>query len=197
MKNMNKIDYLILVDKFNPLPDDYTKQILFEEVSGKLFEREAAEHLKKLLGSARNDEVYLKIISGYRTAEYQQMLWENEIRMLMAQGLDYEQAKKETAKTLAPPGGSEHFTGLAVDFGYGDDDDVSYEFDKTAGSKWLLKNAFKFGFILRYPRMKEHLTGISYEPWHYRYVGEKYAGLITDSGICLEEFLHYYSGFFA
>ena len=187
------MDYLILVDKFNPVPKDFTKNIEFSEVGGQLFEKQTADQLRLLMESAENDGIPLQVISGYRTEEYQQMLWERSVSSLMWSGNSYEKAVEETAKTLALPNSSEHNTGLAADFGCEGDDDVKDDFFRTGQSKWLCKNAARYGFILRYPRLKEHITGISYEPWHYRYVGTETAEIISKSGICLEEFLHFYS----
>ncbi|MGN0595540.1 MAG: M15 family metallopeptidase [Hominimerdicola sp.] len=187
------MDYLILVDRFNPLPNGFENNIQFTEIGGKLFEKQAGERLAILMKDAENDGLPLSIISGYRCEEYQQMLWERSISTLMWSGLSFDEAMEETAKTLALPRSSEHNTGLAVDFGCIGDDDVSDDFYRTGQSKWLSKNASRYGFILRYPRLKEHITGISFEPWHYRYVGTESAEIIHKSGICLEEFLHFYS----
>ena len=105
----------------------------------------------------------------------------------------YEKAVEKVGRTLALPGSSEHNTGLAVDLGREGDNDVSDDFYKTPESRWLCANAADFGFILRYPRLKEQMTGIDFEPWHYRYVGVEAARIIAAGGLCLEEFLHFYS----
>lgn len=187
------MDYLILVNKFEPLSDDYAQKINFVEVGGKLFEMQAGEYLKKMLECARNDGVNIKVISGYRSADYQQLLWEQSINNEMRMGLGYREAVKKVGATLALPNSSEHATGLAADLGTEYADDVEEDFHRTAQGKWLAKNAVRFGFILRYPKLKEHITGIDYEPWHYRYVGCEAAKLMYNGGICLEEFLHFYS----
>lgn len=187
------MDYLILVNKFEPLSDDHADKISFVEVGGKLFEKQAGEYLRKMLECALSEGVKIKVISGYRSADYQQLLWEQSINNEMRMGLDYREAVKKVGRTLALPNSSEHGTGLAVDLGTEHADDVEEDFHRTAQGKWLAKNAAKFGFILRYPKLKEHITGIDYEPWHYRYVGCEAAKLISDGGICLEEFLHFYS----
>ena len=139
------------------------------------------------------DGIKLKIISAYRSFEYQQMLWEREVSHEMWGGLSYEKAVEKVGRTLALPGSSEHNTGLAVDLGREGDNDVSEDFYKTPESRWLCANAADFGFILRYPRLKEQMTGIDFEPWHYRYVGVEAARIIAAGGLCLEEFLHFYS----
>ena len=187
------MDYLILVNKFEPLPAGFTDTLKLRGSGGKLFEEQTAIQLKNMLKAAKKDGIDIKVISGYRSYDYQQLLWEKEINMKMSLGLDYRTAVAETGKTLALPGCSEHATGLAADLGTADAEDVEPQLYRTAVGRWLCKNAAEHGFILRYPRMKEHITGVFYEPWHYRYVGRESARIITDSGICLEEFLHFYS----
>ena len=184
-------DYLILVDKFNRVPDDYMP--ILADIGEKKLEKQACEQCRCMLKKADRQGVKIKIISAYRTLEYQQMLWDNSIREQMDVGLSEEQARELISQTLALPGHSEHNLGLAVDFGTEYADDVEDDFYSSNQGRWLCKNAAHYGFILRYPRMKEHITGISYEPWHYRYVGTEAAEIIQKSGICLEEFLHFYS----
>lgn len=186
------MDYLIIVSRFEPLAEGFENMIRFRSIRGKLFEYQTADALERLLAQAESDRCELELISGYRSADYQQLLWEKELSKEMAAGLDYNAAKQKAALTLALPGESEHQTGLAVDFGVQGDDDVSYDFIKSKQSVWLERNAHKYGFILRYPRMKEHITGIAFEPWHYRYVGTESACIIKQNGICLEEFLDFY-----
>ena len=107
----------------------------------------------------------------------------------MAQGYSEEEARTETAKNIAIPGTSEHQLGLAVDIV-----DKNYQIldetqEDTAVQKWLMENSWRYGFILRYPTDKSDITGIVYEPWHYRYVGKEAAEAIYNEGICLEEYL--------
>ena len=142
--------------------------------------------VRGLLKKAEADGIKLKIISAYRSFEYQQMLWEREVSHEMWGGLSYEKAVEKVGRTLALPGSSEHNTGLAVDLGREGDNDVSDDFYKTPESRWLCANAADFGFILRYPRLKEQMTGIDFEPWHYRYVGVEAARIIAAGGLCLE-----------
>ena len=187
------MDYLVLVNKFEPSDPSFAEGLQLCEAGGKLFEKQTAAMLDKMISAAADDGVIISVISGYRSEEYQQLLWERDISREMGQGLDYESAKAKVGQTLALPGCSEHSTGLAADLGTEHAEDVEPELYKTPVGKWLCANAADFGFILRYPRMKEHLTGISYEPWHYRYVGREAAKLMTENGICLEEFLPFYS----
>ncbi|MBQ9375062.1 MAG: M15 family metallopeptidase [Ruminococcus sp.] len=187
------MDYLILIDKFNPLPEGYEQKLCLSEIQGRLLEAQACCQCKMMLERAKADGVDIKIISAYRTIEYQQRLWKQSVNQKMLEGYSKAQAETEVAKTLAKAGHSEHNAGLAVDFGTEYATDVEDDFYKSKQAKWLCKNAKNYGYILRYPRLKEHITGISYEPWHYRYVGTEAALFIKQSGLCLEEFLHFYS----
>lgn len=107
----------------------------------------------------------------------------------MAQGLSQTEAQKQAATEAAVPGTSEHQLGLAVDLV-----DASYQVldeaqASTPAQQWLMAHCWEYGFILRYPAEKQDITGIIYEPWHYRYVGRDHAQAIRQSGQCLEEFL--------
>ena len=129
------------------------------------------------------------ICSSYRTQEKQQELYENKIRRLLAEGLSYESAVAEAGTVVAVPGTSEHQTGLALDIV-----DTSYQHldeaqENTQVQQWLMEHSWEYGFVLRYPDVKSEVTGIIYEPWHYRYVGVENAKAITESGKCLEEYL--------
>ena len=123
--------------------------------------------------------------SGYRTHQLQQSLMDREIADYISQGYSEEEAKEIAEQWVAPPGTSEHQIGLAVDISM---EDTS---DKNASDvwQWLRENSYKYGFILRYPEDKTDITGIGYEPWHYRYVGKEIAEDIYRQGICLEEYL--------
>lgn len=120
------------------------------------------------------------IDSGYRSYAYQQIIWDKFVNQI---GLDM------TIKRVAPPGASEHQSGLAFDVGYIIDgkycDEVNENQEET---KWLFNNCYKFGFILRYPKDKENITGYQYEPWHYRFVGLDVAKVIYDENLTLEEY---------
>lgn len=129
------------------------------------------------------------ICSSYRTQEYQERLFNNKVDQLMAQGYSRTEAEEEAGTAVAVPGTSEHQLGLAVDIV-----DLNYQLldhgqEKTDVQKWLIEHCWEYGFILRYPENKSEITGIIYEPWHYRYVGKEAAKEITEAGICLEEYL--------
>jgi zinc D-Ala-D-Ala carboxypeptidase len=122
----------------------------------------------------------LIVDSGYRSYEYQEKIWEDNIKKI-----GYE----NTLKKVALPGTSEHQTGYAIDIAFINDgiytDDIN---DEDVKVKWLLNNSYKYGFILRYPLGKENITGYSYEPWHYRFVDLKIAKEIYENKITLEEY---------
>ena len=129
------------------------------------------------------------ICSSYRTNKKQQRLYSNEVSNYLARGYSQANAEIEARKWVAVPGTSEHQTGLAVDIV-----DTNYQLldekqEDTPVQKWLIKNSYKYGFILRYPSDKSNITGINYEPWHYRYVGKEVAKEIYERGICFEEYL--------
>ncbi len=141
----------------------------------------------KMLEAAKADGVKINIISAYRSTEYQKKLFDEDVSKYMAQGLSFEEAFKKTSQSLALPGRSEHNSGLAIDLLSDEWNDLTEGFENTAAFNWLDKNAYKYGFILRYPRGKEDITGIIYEPWHYRYVGRGWAKHLKKSGKVLEE----------
>ena len=129
------------------------------------------------------------VCSSYRTHSKQTTLYNNEVADYKAKGYSDDEAAVEAAKWVAIPGTSEHQTGLAVDIM----SNYYLKLDKgqedTAEQKWLMENSYKYGFILRYPNDKSEITGIYYEPWHYRYVGKDAAKEIYEKGICFEEYL--------
>lgn len=130
------------------------------------------------------------VTSAYRTVEYQQNNFDNNVRALMNnKGLTFEEAYAETAKVIALPGASEHNTGLALDILSGEHWALDEGFEETRAFRWLSEHAHEYGFILRYPKDKTEITGISYEPWHYRFVGIYHATQIKNSGLSLEEYI--------
>lgn len=141
--------------------------------------------LQEMFDDARAVGLNPYVNSGYRTAQVQQSLMDEEINDYMVQGYSEAEARRLAEQWVAVPGTSEHQLGLAVD--------ISMEDTATQTTsdmwQWLMKNSYKYGFILRYPEDKTNITGISYEPWHYRYVGREAAEEIYRSGLCLEEYL--------
>ena len=174
---------LVLVNRDHPLPDDLTVETVQlsngEEVDARIYPA-----LKAMFDEMRAQGLYPVVASGYRTRETQQRILDDKITAYCSEGYPYEQAKALAEEWVALPGTSEHELGLAVDINADNVNSTGQEvYD------WLLQNAWRYGFIQRYPADKTDITGISNEPWHYRYVGLEAAEEITQQGICLEEYL--------
>lgn len=183
---------LMLVNPTHSVPDGYVESITLEKVQGSyVMDSRCAEPMRDMIAAAKRDGITLQLCSTFRTYETQKKLYENRIKILMNRdsSLTYEQAA-EKAKTInAYPGTSEHELGLAADIVTPSYQILNSDFDKTATFKWLKTHCAEYGFILRYPKEKQDITRIIYEPWHYRYVGQEDAKKIMDSGLTLEEYL--------
>ena len=185
---------LRLVNAANPLPDDFEPET--SNIAGyehRPFDMRAADWLEKMLHDAEQEGCKLYLVSGYRSIGRQRALFQIKTEELMQQGLSAQQAEEEAARWVARPGTSEHNLGLAADIvsadWYTTHNDLTEDFEQTPAFAWLKANCAEYGFILRYPKEKEAVTGISYEPWHYRYVGQEAAKQIMLTGITLEEYL--------
>ncbi|WP_378952993.1 D-alanyl-D-alanine carboxypeptidase family protein [Pelosinus sp. sgz500959] len=182
---------LKLVNKSIRLDKEY-EPIDLVPVKGVYLREMAASALVKMLYAAESEGINdLVAYSGYRSYATQSAVYYNKIASLRPK---YgELAEVEAAKLVAPPGASEHQTGLAADLtlkAFLDYEYVlNYDFADTIQGHWLKKNAWKYGFILRYAEDKEGKTNISYEPWHFRYVGLEHAKTIYERNICLEEYI--------
>lgn len=176
----SSVSPLLLVNKWNPLPEDFTVNLVKVPGGEKVDER-IYDPLMELLEAAReaNWNQLPKVVSGYRTPEKQQRLYEDKIDEYKQQGYSGSDATALARQWVALPGTSEHELGLAVDIN-GDTYDLYF---------WLQENSWKYGFIFRYPGAKTDLTGVSEEVWHYRYVGKEAAAQIYESGLCLEEYV--------
>lgn len=189
MNPENRDEYLFLVNTENPLDENYVPTDLL----GSIYTRDdgrATQKLRKYACLAL--EAFLKeaeacgikgvtVTSGYRSYEYQSQLFQNEINIMGS--------FDEAAKNVNPPGSSEHQSGLCVDMH--NLSSASTAFAKTEEAEWLKENAYKFGYILRYPKDKTDITGISFEPWHFRYVGRYHATKMHEYKMCLEEYIEY------
>ncbi len=175
---------LMLVNRWHPIPENYAPE-LTELWNGELVDSRIYPDLQEMFDDARDAGMEPYVNSGYRTHQLQQSLLDREIADYISQGYSEEEAKEIAEQWVAPPGTSEHQIGLAVDISM---EDTS---DQNASDvwQWLRENSYKYGFILRYPEDKTDITGIGYEPWHYRYVGKEIAEDIYRQGICLEEYL--------
>lgn len=176
---------LIVVSLTREIPEGYKPEVVEVVNSGHDLDKRVAPYYEKMYYAAKKEGIILTPFSGNRSYERQRINYNNLTETYMARyGLDRKAAQKKAATVILPPGTSEHNIGLAMD--------ICNTYDSFANSKeyaWLTKNAYKYGFILRYPKGKEDVTGIVYEPWHWRFVGTEYAKKIRDSGLCLEEYL--------
>lgn len=181
---------LILINKQHPLPDDYELtlgNIMTIKGTMKCDER-IIEELLVMMRNAENEGVTLAICSPYRDLNYQEGLFNRKIENYMKKGMTYMEAYTLASQAVTVPGASEHQAGLAFDIISNDYVTLDEGFAETKAGQWLSENSCKYGFILRYPKGKEDITGIEFEPWHFRYVGREAAEIINKEGITLEEF---------
>ncbi len=178
---------LILINRSHPLKEDYS----FEHgviSKGKECDARVLEPLKRMTDEAGEQGVSLIVRSPYRSRQTQQELFDKKIRSYLKKGLSYNDAYEAASHTVAVPGASEHEAGLAFDMVTKGYNCLDAGFGDTEAGIWLRDHAHEYGFIIRYQAGKEDITGIEYEPWHLRYVGEEAAAYMTGHGICLEEF---------
>ena len=174
------IDGILIVNKTYPLPEDYVPTNTYEEVKdfdycSTCIDKEAYKSYEKMRDDASDNGLNIWIQSGYRSYGFQKELYDNYVK----------EDGKEAADTYsARPGHSEHQTGLAFDL-----NTITDDFQYTNEGIWVNENCYKYGFILRYPKGKEEITGYKYESWHLRYVGVELATKLYNNGdwITLEE----------
>lgn len=179
---------LRLVNTSHPLPDDFTVEVT-QLRSGHAIDSRAYPELQQMMDDARAAGVSPLICSSFRTMDKQKQLFQKQVDSYVNRGYSQSDAEVQAAVWVAIPGTSEHQLGLAVDIV-----DESYQMldkkqETTPAQQWLMAHCQDYGFILRYPTDKSGITGIGYEPWHYRYVGKEAAQEIMSRGICLEEYL--------
>lgn len=189
LKDAQEKGLLVLVNKEHPVDPDYKPDDLTQikayvpdrSETTRYMRAEAAEAFQQMVDKAAEDGVELKMTTAYRSYDFQKILFDNYVA----------QKGEEQANTFsAKPGQSEHQTGLAVDVSSPSVDyQLSNDYGKTKEGKWIADEAYRFGFILRFPKGKEEITGYQYEPWHLRYVGLTAAKEIHEEGLTLEEYL--------
>lgn len=186
---MDRDDWrLLLINKQHPIPDGYEFTLGTIKGNMKCDER-IIDDLLQMLQGAKKDGVNLVICSPYRDMNRQEVLFNRKIELYMKKGMSYMEAYKTTAQAVTVPGASEHQIGLALDIICDSYAQLNSGFGDTEAGKWLAEHSCEYGFILRYPKGKEYITSIEYEPWHFRYVGKEAAMEITKKGITLEEFV--------
>ncbi len=170
-----KMGYLILCNKYHQLKKDYVPDLVsLDGYGGGKMERVAAKYFKEMSNAAKKDGISIYNVSGYRSYNTQKDLYNGYVSR---------NGRTRADTFSARPGTSEHQTGLATDI-----NSVSDSFANTKAYKWLIANSYKYGFILRYPKGKEFITGYKYEPWHFRYVGKETATFIYEKDITYEEY---------
>ena len=177
---------LTLVNRDHPLSKDFTVRLV--NLNGYKVSAKLKSPLEQMIAAAKKDGVDLSICSAYRSVSYQSGLYEGRMKDAMKKGLSREEAALEVERYTQPPAASEHHTGLAVDFLTSGVSNLNEKFANTKAYTWLEEHATKFGFIQRYPKGYETLTGIYWEPWHYRFVGIGHAEEIASRNITLEEY---------
>ncbi|WP_072585213.1 M15 family metallopeptidase [Clostridium sporogenes] len=179
---------ILLVNRQNRLYETYLpKDLIIPNIKFisngdprvKKIRKVASEALEKLFNAAETEDIVLLGVSGYRNYNYQVNVYNNSV---------YRNGKEHADNYVAQPGASEHQTGLAIDIVSTEYTNLDENFVNTRAYKWLKENCYKYGFIIRYPKEKENITGYKFEPWHIRYVGIDVATEIMNRGITLEEY---------
>ena len=180
--NIDNIDNLVIVNKFYKLDKDYVPKLVkvdkkYSINDNQKLTKDANDAFVEMCESAKKDGIYIYSGSSYRSYSYQNNLYKNRVKN---DGLDY------ADKTAAKAGYSEHQTGLAIDI---TNKDYEYLEDDMKEYTWLINNSYKYGFILRYPKDKENITGYTYEPWHFRYITTDVATILKEKNLTYEEYL--------
>ena len=179
-----KDELLTLVNFENTIPKDW-KVDLVQLNNGQSVDRRIYDDLIAMLQAAKSEGLNPLICSSYRTNEKQEQLYQNKVSEYLSQGYSKVEASDKAAFWVARPGTSEHQLGLAVDIVSTKNQRLDRSQENTVEQQWLIQNSWKYGFVLRYPTNKNSITGVGYEPWHYRYVGKEHAKKINELGVCL------------
>lgn len=183
---------MILVNHTNKMPENYTFETAecgSKTAVNKTLQTVACNAFLELQKAAAAENVTVWMQSGYRSVSYQTNLYEKKTNYYKQQGYDDAKATEMAAAVVNPPGYSEHNCGLAADLNSPEHTGLDEGFENTAAFRWLCQHAGEYGFILRYPKGAEEKTEITYEPWHWRYVGVENAAKINASGLCFEDYI--------
>ncbi len=188
---------LLLVNAQNPLPEDYDYEGNLTEIPTKYIngmlkqiDKNVWPYMQAMIDAQRETETdsknWLYVRSPYRSYATQKMLFTQETDKWLKKGLSSEKAEAKAATVVTRPGTSEHNTGFSADFNIAED-----SFESTAMFTWMQEHAADYGFVLRFPKDKQEITGITYESWHYRFVGINNAKEMNRLNMCLEEYVEY------
>ena len=184
---------LRLIDFDHPLGEDFVPESLTDVGDGQQMDSRVAPAFLQLMQAARTDGYEPYVCSGYRDYATQHVIYfDNHVNVYMAQGMSEEEANARARLAVNYPGASEHQSGLCVDVLEYAGQDMEPYIGGSGLMLWLEQHCAEYGFVVRYPNNKTNITGVEYEPWHLRYVGEEAARYIMDHGLCLEEFLALY-----
>lgn len=179
---------LILTNAEYPVPEDYTVELQVIPGTEQSVDVRIYEPLMEMLDAMREQGLAPIICSGYRTLDKQEKLFNRKVQSYVRRGHTKEESYALARQTISIPGSGEHCLGLAVDFYTKKYHKLEKAFENTPEGKWLMEHAQEYGFIMRYGEDKVDITGIEYEPWHYRYVGVEAAEYIKEHNLSLEEF---------
>lgn len=180
---------LRLVNSAHPLPEDWAPDLtVLDPYTGEEFDSRAVGYLNEMLSAMESEGLQPLVCSGYRSYESQVRIFQDNVEDAIAQGFSQEEAEQQASLWVMPPGCSEHQSGLAADIVSQENQRLDDTQEDTPEQQWLHAHCQDYGFILRYPPDKTDITGVNYEPWHYRYVGADAARAIMAQGICLEEY---------
>lgn len=179
---------LLLINADNPLPEGYEDSVELTELKGNiLIDDRIYNDLQQMMDDCREQELNPLILNGYRTRAQQQELFQSELNKLTISGYSLDNATIEAQKKQPLPGCSEHNAGLAVDIVPEDSPYLTQDQEETGELQWIMDHCHEYGFVMRYPADKTEITGMRYQPWHYRYVGRDAAAYMTEHHLCLEE----------
>ncbi len=183
---------LILVNQANQLNEDLNFEP-YTASSGETLDARIAQDFEEMIAAGEAEGLPFIFVSGYRSFAYQEQIYANVYSGHFNNGRSEAEAKESTEAFIAIPGTSEHMTGLAADITdpalYHLENGLVTEFESTASAQWLYENAADYGFVLRYPRGKEGIIDVSYEAWHFRYVGRENAQYMVENQLVLEEYV--------
>ena len=185
--------YVLVLNPWNSLPEGFEPDLVelsdYYATANNWVDRSCYEALKEMMKACNNAAHRVYVLSGYRSVEKQTKLFNKQVERNLKKGYSQEEAERLAATVVAVPGTSEHHSGLAVDIIDTSLWALEEEQADLPGQQWLMEHCWEYGFVLRYPKDKTDVTGIIYEPWHYRYVGKELAKELHDLGLTLEEYM--------